>query len=92
VIARWWTSIGRSCSLAGEDKLVCFGGMSDSEPMSVHNDVWLFDCAARRWLSPPSPSFVAQDPAMLPSARYAHLSAISRGQLVVSGGQHADNS
>jgi hypothetical protein len=29
---------------------------------------------------------------MLPSARYAHLSAVSRGKLVVSGGQHADNS
>ncbi|TYJ51585.1 hypothetical protein B9479_007834 [Cryptococcus floricola] len=83
------------------DKLVCFGGMSDAEPdMAVHNDVWVFDCPARRWLAQPSPSggiglgidMAAQDPGLVPSPRYAHLSAISRGQLVVSGGQHSDNS
>ncbi|ODN86083.1 regulatory protein ral2 [Cryptococcus wingfieldii CBS 7118] len=84
-----------------QDKLVCFGGMSDAEPnMAVHNDVWVFDCLARRWLPQPSPSggiglgieMAAQDPGLVPSPRYAHLSAISRGQLVVSGGQHSDNS
>lgn len=64
--------------------------MSDSEPMSVHNDIWFFDCTNRRWLPQPSPS--DQNPDLLPSARYAHLSAVSRGQLVISGGQHADNS
>ncbi|ODO10405.1 hypothetical protein I350_01000 [Cryptococcus amylolentus CBS 6273] len=85
-----------------QDKLVCFGGMSDAEPnMAVHNDVWVFDCSARRWLPQPSPSgggiglgidMAAQDPGLVPSPRYAHLSAISRGRLVVSGGQHSDNS
>ncbi|WVQ70526.1 hypothetical protein IAR50_000045 [Cryptococcus sp. DSM 104548] len=84
-----------------QDKLVCFGGMSDAEPsMAVHNDVWFFDCLARRWLPQPSPSagvglgidHALQDPSKLPSPRYAHLSAVSRGQLVVSGGQHSDNS
>ncbi|WVQ95580.1 hypothetical protein IAU59_002677 [Kwoniella sp. CBS 9459] len=82
-----------------EDKLVCFGGMSDSDPMSVHNDIWFFDCLSRQWLPQPSPGVglgispsPQQDPSLLPSARYAHLSAISRGKLIVSGGQHSDNS
>lgn len=82
-----------------EDKLVCFGGMSDSEPMSVHNDLWFFDCISRRWIPQPSPpdgvalgiDLAAQDQAFIPSARYAHLSAVSRGKLVISGGQHSDN-
>ncbi|OXG29117.1 regulatory protein ral2 [Cryptococcus neoformans Tu259-1] len=82
-----------------EDKLVCFGGMSDSEPMSVHNDIWFFDCISRRWIPQPSPpdgvalgiDLAAQDQAFIPSARYAHLSAVSRGKLVISGGQHSDN-
>ncbi|WRT70549.1 uncharacterized protein IL334_007547 [Kwoniella shivajii] len=90
-----------------ENKLVCFGGMSDSDPMSVHNDIWLFDCFSRRWVPQPNPSSSmiglgisspnttptsSQDPSLLPSARYAHLSSISRGKLVISGGQHSDNS
>ncbi|WVQ85881.1 hypothetical protein IAT38_008049 [Cryptococcus sp. DSM 104549] len=77
-----------------EDKLVCFGGMSDSDPMSVHNDIWLFDCRSRRWLPQPTSAAgdAAQDPALVPLARYAHLSAVSRGKLVISGGQHSDNS
>nr|ODN90063.1 regulatory protein ral2 [Cryptococcus depauperatus CBS 7841] len=83
-----------------ESMLVCFGGMSESNPMAVHNDIWFFDCLSRKWLPQPSPSepvglglhSMSQDPALLPSARYAHLSAVSRGQLVVSGGQHSDNS
>lgn len=82
-----------------EDKLVCFGGMSDSEPMSVHNDIWFFDCISRRWIPQLSPSngvalgidLAAQDQAFIPSARYAHLSAVSRGKLAISGGQHSDN-
>ncbi|WVO20378.1 uncharacterized protein IAS62_001673 [Cryptococcus decagattii] len=82
-----------------EDKLVCFGGMSDSEPMSVHNDIWFFDCISRKWIPQPSPSddaslvidSAAQGQALIPSARYAHLSAVSRGKLVISGGQHSDN-
>ncbi|KAK8850410.1 hypothetical protein IAR55_004328 [Kwoniella newhampshirensis] len=76
-----------------EDKLVCFGGMSDSDPMSVYDDIWFFDCRTRRWL--PQPTIlgaVAQNPAMVPSARYAHLSAVSRDKLIISGGQHSDNS
>ncbi|KAK6906786.1 hypothetical protein I203_100773 [Kwoniella mangroviensis CBS 8507] len=88
-----------------EDKLVCFAGMSDSDPMSVHNDIWFFDCPSRRWLPQPNPSssviglgisspshHTPQDPSLIPSARYAHLSAVSRGKLVISGGQHSDNS
>ncbi|WWD20591.1 hypothetical protein CI109_105067 [Kwoniella shandongensis] len=75
-----------------EDKLVCFGGMSDSDPMSVHEDTWFFDCLTRRWLPQPAPSSISQNPALLPSARYAHLSAVSRGKLIISGGQHSDNS
>ncbi|WVW81010.1 hypothetical protein I302_103001 [Kwoniella bestiolae CBS 10118] len=89
-----------------EDKLVCFGGMSDSDPMSVHNDIWFFDCLSRKWLPQPSPSNPSviglgisspstqhpQDPSPIPSARYAHLSAVSRGKLVISGGQYSDNS
>ncbi|WWC92140.1 uncharacterized protein L201_007094 [Kwoniella dendrophila CBS 6074] len=95
-----------------EDKLVCFGGMSDSDPMSVHNDIWFFDCSSRRWLPQPHPSSGViglgisspststsalpsashQDPSLIPSARYAHLSSISRGKLVISGGQYSDNS
>ena len=64
-----------------------FGGMSESADrgMGVHNDVWFFDCPTRRWSSP-SPNGPA------PSPRYAHLSAVSNGKLVISGGQHADNS
>lgn len=78
--------------MIGEDKLVCFGGMSDSEPTSVHDDIWFFDCTARKWLPEPSPEPpIVQDPRFAPSARYAHLSAVSRGQLVVSGGQHENN-
>jgi hypothetical protein len=87
-----WTSVSATrCGLAdlvGEDKLVCFGGMSDTEPMSVHNDIWFFDCNTRRWL----PRETAQDPSLVPLPRYAHLSAVSRGKLVISGGQHSDNS
>ncbi|OCF43659.1 regulatory protein ral2 [Kwoniella heveanensis CBS 569] len=82
-----------------EDKLVCFGGMSDSDPMSVHNDIWFFDCLSRQWLPQPAPGVglgisptAQQDPSLLPSARYAHLSSISRGKLIISGGQHSDNS
>jgi len=62
--------------------------------MSVHDDIWFFDCVRRQWLSQPSPSpeYGPQDPDLLPSARYAHLSSVSRGKLVISGGQHADNS
>jgi hypothetical protein len=98
-----------------EDKLVCFGGMADNNPnsdkLSVHNDVWMFDCRSRKWLPQPSPeapisTFVSdsttvhasagvssvQDPALLPTPRYAHLSAISRGNLMICGGQRMDNS
>jgi hypothetical protein len=63
----------------------------------VHDDVWFFDCRTRRWLPQPSPtagpSFesIAQEPQFLPSARYAHLSAVSRDKLVVFGGQRHDN-
>ncbi|BEJ11237.1 hypothetical protein CspHIS471_0106590 [Cutaneotrichosporon sp. HIS471] len=83
-----------------EDKLVLFGGMSEQElngSSFVHDDVWFFDCRTRRWLPQPSPdagpSFepIAQDPQFLPSARYAHLSAVSRGKLIVFGGQRHDN-
>lgn len=35
---------------------------------------------------------IVQDPAMLPLARYAHLSAVSRDKLIVCGGQRHDNS
>ena len=84
----------------GEDMLVCFGGMSDSDPTAVHNDIWFFDCFSRKWLpQPPSAAGLPrsgaaseQDPTLFPSARYAHLSAVSRGRLVISGGQHSDNS
>ena len=73
--------------------------MSETDPMSVHHDVWFFDCVNRKWLPSPSPGIGlgiaeddAQDPNLVPAARYAHLSAVSRGKLVVSGGQHSDNS
>lgn len=84
-----------------EDKLVCFGGMADNDPhsekLNVHNDVWLFDCSSRRWLPQPSPEApispaAVQDPELVPTPRYAHLSAISRGKLIVCGGQRMDNS
>ena len=65
--------------------------MTDTDPVSVHDDIWFFDCRTRRWLPPSSPSH-GQSPELLPAARYAHLSAVSRGKLVISGGQHADNS
>ncbi|ORX41169.1 hypothetical protein BD324DRAFT_574970 [Kockovaella imperatae] len=74
-----------------ENKLVCFGGMSDSEPTSVHNDIWFFDCSTRKWL-PSDNGSTDGEQALVPMARYAHLSAISRGKLLVSGGQHSDNS
>ena len=67
--------------------------MSEADPISVHSDIWFFDCASRRWLPPPSPSpGILQDSSLLPSPRYAHLSAVSRGKLLISGGQHSDNS
>lgn len=87
-----------------EDKLVCFGGMSDADSLCVHNDVWFFDCRARRWLPQPGPespiglgadgseTFQLPNPEFVPQARYAHLSAVSRGQLIVCGGQRSDNS
>lgn len=87
-----------------EDKLVCFGGMSDADSLCVHNDVWFFDCRARRWLPQPGPespiglgmdgseTFHLPNPEFIPQARYAHLSAVSRGQLIVCGGQRSDNS
>ncbi|KAK4683499.1 hypothetical protein P7C73_g6754, partial [Tremellales sp. Uapishka_1] len=86
-----------------QDKLVCFGGMSESEPLAVHNDIWFFDCPTKKWLPQPSPTTglglgvagsegYTQDPGLVPQPRYAHLSSVSRGKLVVSGGQHSDNS
>ena len=78
--------------VAGEDKLVCFGGMSDSDPTSVHNDIWFFDCARRKWMPPLETDLYPEDPSLDPTARYAHLSAVSRGKLLISGGQHSDNS
>lgn len=91
-----------------QDKLVCFGGMSDSDLVhEVHSDIWFFDCRSRKWLPQPSPegglglglaegmpssaSQSSQDPLLLPQARYAHLSAVSRGNLIVWGGQRTDN-
>lgn len=72
--------------------MVCFGGMSDTEPMSVHGDIWFFDCRQRRWLAPQDPHpDIAQDPANIPAARYAHLSAVTRGKLVLMGGQDHSN-
>ncbi|RSH76876.1 uncharacterized protein EHS24_005278 [Apiotrichum porosum] len=84
-----------------EDKLVCFGGMSDADTLLVHNDVWMFDCQSRRWLPQPSPEAplgtptglppAVQDASIVPQARYAHLSSVSREQLVICGGQRSDN-
>ncbi|KAL1409730.1 hypothetical protein Q8F55_003727 [Vanrija albida] len=91
-----------------QDKLVCFGGMSDSDLVhEVHSDIWFFDCRSRKWLPQPSPegglglgladgmpssaSQSSQDPLLLPQPRYAHLSAVSRGNLIVWGGQRTDN-
>jgi hypothetical protein len=79
---------------SGEDKLVCFGGMSDTNPPSVYNDVWFFDCYSQNWLPQPSPARdlgASQDPRMIPVSRYAHLSAVSRDMLVISGGQDSEN-
>lgn len=92
-ISTRWTSVGLSSTMliSGQDKLVCFGGMSDTDPMSVYGDIWLFDCQTRKWLPQPTP-LASQDPLSLPSSRYAHLSSVSRGKLVVSGGQRSDNS
>ena len=77
----------------GEDKLICFGGMSDSEPTSVHNDLWVFNCATRKWISQSlfDASLEAQHE-LIPLPRYAHLSAVSAGKLFISGGQQSDNS
>lgn len=94
-VCAYFSFRSKKANSIGEDKLVCFGGMSESEPhMSVHDDIWFFDCVRRQWLPQyqPSPEYGPQDPSLLPSARYAHLSSVSRGKLVVSGGQHADNS
>lgn len=80
-----------------QDKLVCFGGMADGDSSHiVHKDLWFFDCRSRRWLPQPSPDAgpsmrPLQDPELVPTARYAHLTAISRDQLVVCGGQRGDN-
>lgn len=80
-----------------QDKLVCFGGMADGDSSHiVHKDLWFFDCRSRRWLPQPSPDAgpslrPIQDPQLRPTARYAHLTAISRDQLVVCGGQRGDN-
>ena len=95
-VCKWPASLDTVPRLTtGQDKLVCFGGMSDNEPTSVHNDMWFFDCTQRRWLPNPAPTRpgTAEDQESLtPAARYAHLSAVIRGQLVISGGQHSDNS
>lgn len=80
-----------------------FGGMTDTDSLTVLSDVWVFDCTARQWLPQASLSIgiglgiesvpeVRQDAAMLPQARYAHLSSVSRGKLLIVGGQHVDNS
>ncbi len=66
--------------------------MSDTEPMSVHGDIWMFDCTTRRWLPPlTAQEGIAQEPTHRPSARYAHLSAVSRSKLFVMGGQDCNN-
>ena len=78
--------------VVGEDKLVCFGGMSDSDHTTVHKDIWFFDCVSRRWMPPLETDLYPEDPSLSPVARYAHLSAVSRGKLLISGGQHSDNS
>lgn len=81
-----------------------FGGMTDTDSLIVLSDVWFFDCAARQWLpqvSPRagvglglggSPRQTEQDESLLPEARYAHLSSVSRDKLLIVGGQHVDNS
>jgi hypothetical protein len=87
------TALNGELSVLGEDKLVCFGGMAETDPASVYNDIWFFDCYSQTWLPPPSPLRelgLAQDPNLIPLPRYAHLSAVSRGKLVISGGQEED--
>jgi hypothetical protein len=60
--------------------------------MSVHGDIWFFDCVQRKWLAPPAPHpGLTQDLANMPAARYAHLSAVTRGKLILMGGQDHNN-
>ena len=60
--------------------------------MSVHGDLWFFDCIQRKWLASPAPHpGIAEDPANVPAARYAHLSAVTRGKLILMGGQDHNN-
>lgn len=63
----------------------------------VLNDVHIFDCVTRTWAEGSSEGEAGGEQAritsdgMVPKARYAHLSAISNGNLYIMGGQDIAN-
>jgi hypothetical protein len=64
----------------------------------VLNGVWIFDCVSRQWSRPQNANVGIDveggtfEPVLnTPAPRYAHTSVISRGNLVISGGQDLQN-
>ncbi|KAJ7288169.1 regulatory protein ral2 [Mycena rebaudengoi] len=72
------------------NQLIVFGGMSNQpespnpDELCVLNDVRFFDIATRHWL-PPSRIITPEN--LLPRARYAQLSSVTRDRLFIIGGQ-----
>ncbi|CCG81478.1 putative Regulatory protein Ral2 [Taphrina deformans PYCC 5710] len=69
--------------------IVIFGGMStnpEGDGFCVLNDVAIFDTTTEQWTLGPEADL---DPPLRP--RYAHLSSVSAGKLVVLGGQDKQN-
>ncbi|KIO20169.1 hypothetical protein M407DRAFT_81867 [Tulasnella calospora MUT 4182] len=80
------------------DLLVIFGGMGyvapDSEELCVLNDVRMFDLRTRKWRpTGPEPNATnpPDTPALVPRARYAHLSSVTADRLFIIGGQDMTN-
>lgn len=78
----------------GRNHLIIFGGMAikpqsdNPEDLCVLNDVRLFDLTTRHWL-PAVP--IPTDSAIVPNARYAHLSSVTADRLFIIGGQDLAN-
>jgi leucine-zipper-like transcriptional regulator 1 len=63
---------------------------TNPEDLCVLNDVRFFDIASCRWLPSSISNGVLSDPvsdALIPKARYAHLSSVSSDRLFIIGGQ-----
>ncbi|KAG9043030.1 hypothetical protein FS837_010122 [Tulasnella sp. UAMH 9824] len=80
------------------DLLVVFGGMGyvapDSEELCVLNDVRVFDLRTRKWRPTgpePNATIPPDTPALVPRARYAHLSSVTADRLFIIGGQDMTN-